>query len=91
MTPNAPLLVVIYHALHMSVLTTINLNTYFEMSSFICSKAKIRSPKFKYGSCDTDHAYLGVVCHPKANTFLCLCTKFEDDKRKRVTWGHSGH
>jgi len=47
------------------VLLCINQHTKIEMPRFTNSKDIIIA-KFKNGLCDTDHAPLGVVCHPSA-------------------------
>ena len=52
----------------MAVLFTFNLQTKFEMSSFIRSKDMAWAPKRRNGSHDPDHAHLGIVRHHKANT-----------------------
>jgi len=43
-------------------------------------------------SCDRNHAHLGEICHPKANTLHTAnqCTKFEDPSfshSRDILWG----
>jgi len=52
----------------MAVLFTLNLQTKFEMSSFINSKDMTWAQKCRDGSRDGDNAHLGTVSHHKANT-----------------------
>jgi len=52
----------------MPVLFTLNLQTKFEMSSFIHSKDIAWSTKCRNESRDLDHAHLGDSQHHKANT-----------------------
>jgi len=52
----------------MPVLFTFNLQTKFEMSSFIRSRDMAWAPKCRNESRDPDHASLGDSQHHKANT-----------------------
>ena len=52
----------------MPVLATFNLQTKFEMSSFIRCKDMAWAPKCRNESRDPDHAHLGTVSHQKAKT-----------------------
>jgi len=52
----------------MPVLFTFNLQTKFEMSSFIRSRDIAWAPKCRNESRDSDHAHLGDSQHDKANT-----------------------
>jgi len=47
-----------------------NLQTKFEMSSFVRSKDMAWAPKCRNESCDLDHTYLGDNQDQKANTSL---------------------
>jgi len=52
----------------MPVLFTLNLQTKFEMSSFIRSKDMVWAPKRRNESRDPDHAHLGDNQHHEPNT-----------------------
>ena len=52
----------------MPVLFAFNLQTKFEMSSFIRSRDMAWAPKCRYESRAPDHAHLGDSQHDKANT-----------------------
>jgi len=52
----------------MPVLFTFNLQTKFEVSSFIRSKDMAWVKKRRNGSHGSGHAYLGIVSYHKANT-----------------------
>ena len=63
-----------------NVSTTFNIQTKFEMSSFICSKVMAWPQKYRNGPRYPDHAHLGIVRHHKVGLILHAansCEKFE--------------
>jgi len=52
----------------MQILVMFYVNTQYEMPHFTCFRDMIWAQKLTNGSHDLDHAHIGVVCYPKANT-----------------------